>query len=162
RIVNLLRALNQLGRFFRGVVHRNDLIVLAVQNKRREIKLLQVFREICLGKCLNAFVRVQGASLHAPKPELIQSALRHFRTWPIGSIKLHRKVFVELRPVTGNALANAVEYLDGQAFRVGSSLQHNWRNSSEQNSLSYALASVASNIARDLATACRMSDQCRI
>src|SRR5215469_6253173 len=74
RIIDLLRTLNHLRGLFRRILYGNDLIVLSVKNKGREVKLRQIFGEICLGKCFDAFVSIQSAGLHAPEPELIQNA----------------------------------------------------------------------------------------
>src|SRR5262252_2083131 len=119
-----------------------------MENQRGKVKLPQVFSEVRLGERFDGFVCAQSASLHAPEPELIQDALRHFRAWPVGSIKLYCEVLVKLRPIAGNPGANVVEDLDWQAFRVGLSLQHDWRNSGNQNRRRDPLAAVTTNVAR--------------
>jgi len=73
--VDLLRPFNQLGGLSCRILHRNNLIILPVKNQRWEVKLLQVFGEVCFGERFDAFVRTDGAGLHAPDPELIQNTL---------------------------------------------------------------------------------------
>src|SRR5690242_397816 len=74
-IIDFLRPLNQLGGLSRRILHGYDLIVLSMKNQCREIKLFQVYAEVCLGECLDAFIGIQCPGLHAPQPELIQNAL---------------------------------------------------------------------------------------
>src|SRR6478672_6485819 len=46
RVVNVLRALDESGRLHGRVLHRNDLVVLAVKHQSRYIKLLEVLGEV--------------------------------------------------------------------------------------------------------------------
>ena len=52
RIVDFLRAVDDLGRFPRGVLDGNDLVVLAVQDQGRDVKLPEVPGEVGLGNAL--------------------------------------------------------------------------------------------------------------
>ncbi len=45
-IVDVLGALDQPGRLDGGILDRNDLVVLPVQDERRHIELLQIFGEV--------------------------------------------------------------------------------------------------------------------
>src|SRR6185369_8756730 len=61
RVVDLLRALDELGRLPGRVFHRNDLVVLAVKDQSRYIKLPEVRGEVGLGKSFDALVGVLEA-----------------------------------------------------------------------------------------------------
>src|SRR5215471_2820600 len=76
RVVDVLRALDESSRLPGRVLHRNDLVVFAVQYERGHVEFFQIFCLIRFGKCLNAFVSVQETRLHAPKPKLIEHSLR--------------------------------------------------------------------------------------
>ena len=75
RIVDFLCAPDESCRLHRRVLHGNDLVVLAVYDQGRNIDLLEILGEICLGERLDAFICVLEAGLHAPEPELMQNAL---------------------------------------------------------------------------------------
>src|SRR5262249_52041970 len=64
-------SLDQLcgGECRRGI--RYDLIVIAVDDERRDVDLLQVLCEVGLGEDLDAVVRVLGARLHTEEPECV-------------------------------------------------------------------------------------------
>jgi len=66
RIVDFLRAFDQLRGFLRRVFDGNDLIVFPVQDERWYVEFFQILRLIRLRKRLDAFVGVQQAGLHAP------------------------------------------------------------------------------------------------
>src|SRR5215472_7231471 len=119
RVVDLLRAVDEPGGFPGRVLDGNDLVVLAVQDQSRDIELMEVLGEIGLGEGLDAVVGVVQPGLHAPQPELVQHALGDLGTRPVSTIELHGKLFVELRPVPGQAGAQAVEDLNRQPLRIG-------------------------------------------
>src|SRR5262245_18455326 len=96
RVVNLLRALDEPGRFLRRVLDRNDLVVLAVQDQGGYIEPFQVLGLVRFGKGLDAFVSVLEAGLHAPEPELVEGARGDLRPGPVGTVELDRQVLVEL------------------------------------------------------------------
>src|SRR5262245_34812324 len=73
-VVDFLGALDEFGRFLRRVLDWNNLVVLSVQNQSRDVKLLEVLGEVGLGKRLDALIGILRAGLHAPEPELIESA----------------------------------------------------------------------------------------
>ncbi len=54
------RALDDLGREQRRGADRHDLIVVAVQDQRRHVELLQVLGEVGLGKRLDAEIATPG------------------------------------------------------------------------------------------------------
>src|SRR5262245_54525045 len=83
-VVDFLCALDELRRFLRRVLDRNDLVVLSVQNQSRNVEFLEVLGEVGLGKRLDALIGVLRASLHAPEPELIESALGDLRSRSVG------------------------------------------------------------------------------
>ena len=55
----------------------HNLIVVAVQDQRRHVELLQVLAEVSLREDLDAVVRALQAGLHAERPEGIADTLRH-------------------------------------------------------------------------------------
>src|SRR5262245_44222616 len=99
-IVDLLRALDQLGRFFRRVFDWNDLVVFTVQHESGHVEFLQILRLVRFGKRLDAFVGVQETRLHAPEPELIEHSLRNFGPGTVGAVERRRQVL----PILGRIL----------------------------------------------------------
>src|SRR5262245_23871529 len=96
RIINLLRAFDEPGRFLCRVLDRNNLIVLTVEHQGWHIEFLQILGLIGFGKRFDALVGIFEAGLHAPKPELIERTLGDFGPWPIGAIELYRQFLIEL------------------------------------------------------------------
>ena len=66
RIINLLRSLDELGRFLRRIVDWNNLIVLTVHDQSGHIEFLEVLGKVSLRKCFDAIEDVLEAALHAP------------------------------------------------------------------------------------------------
>ena len=87
RIVDFLRALDELGRFLSRILDGNDLVVLTMHDQGWDIELLEVLGEISLREGLDAFVGVLEASLHAPEPELIQDSLGDLGPLPISAVE---------------------------------------------------------------------------
>src|SRR4026208_1698789 len=116
RIVHVLRALDELRRLLSRVLHRNDLVVLAMKYQSRYIKLLEVLGEVGLGEGFDTFVGVLQTGLHAPSPELIENALGNFGPRPIGAIERDCKIPVGLRAVLHEARAETVEKLNRKAL----------------------------------------------
>ena len=63
----------------RRVVDRHDLVVVAVDEQRRDVDLLQVLRQVRLGERLDAVVGAPEAHLHRPEPERLAHSLA--RSW---------------------------------------------------------------------------------
>src|SRR5262249_24521340 len=99
RVIDFLSALDELGRFLRRVLDRNDLIVLSVQNQSGDVELLEVLGEVGLRKGLDALVSAFGTGLHAPEPELIERTLRNLRSRPVGTVESDGQLLVVLRPI---------------------------------------------------------------
>src|SRR5262245_60744483 len=95
-VVNFLGALDEPGRFLRRVLDRSDLVVLSVQNQSRDVEFLEVLGEVGLGKRLDALIGVLRAGLHAPEPELIESALGDLRSGPVGAVEGDGQILVVL------------------------------------------------------------------
>src|SRR5262245_59706340 len=95
-VIDFLRALDEARRFPCLVVHRNDLIVLAVQDESMHIDLPQIAREVGFGKRLDAVVCILQPALHAPEPELIEGSLRDLRAGAVGAVELNGEVPVVL------------------------------------------------------------------
>jgi hypothetical protein len=51
-VIDFLGALDQAGRLFRRIFDGNDLIILAVQDQGRYVKLLEIFSLVSLRKAL--------------------------------------------------------------------------------------------------------------
>src|SRR4029450_10329549 len=71
-------ALDQLGREQRGVGDRNDLVVVAVHDQRRDVDALEVIGEVGLAECLDAVVGGLYAThnpLPPPPPDTVTRAL---------------------------------------------------------------------------------------
>src|SRR5450759_4756765 len=58
------RVLPQFRRTERRVADRHDLVVIAVNDQRGHVELLEVFGEVRLGECLDALEGVPGTGLH--------------------------------------------------------------------------------------------------
>ncbi len=142
-----------------GVLDRDDLIGLAVQQQRRHVELRQVVGEVSLGERLDAVVGVELADLHAPEPELIQQPLRHVGIWLVRAVERQRQFLVELGAVTGHPGAQPVEDLHRQPVRVRVGLQHQRRNSGDEDSLGDPARSVSADVAGDLPAAGGVPDQ---
>jgi hypothetical protein len=151
RIVDFLRAPDESGRFLSRILDGNDLVVLAVHDKSRDIDLLKVLSEIGLGEGLDAFVGVLEAGLHAPEPELIQYALGDLGPRPVGAVKLCRQVLVELRVVLHHTTPHVVEDLHRQPLRIGCGFQHDRRHGGDEDHFGDPLRPVAPDVARDFA-----------
>src|SRR5262249_50310399 len=95
-IVDLLRALDEPGRLPSRVLHRDDLVVLAVQDQGRDIELLEVLGEIGLGEGLDALVGVLEPGLHAPEPELIERALSNLGPRSLAALQRNRNAPLQL------------------------------------------------------------------
>ena len=79
---------------------RHDLIVVAVNDQRRHVELLEVFGKVRLGKRFYAVEGVLVASAHPLKPERVNHSLRDLGTWPVGTKeRITGEILVELRAV---------------------------------------------------------------
>lgn len=98
----------------RGVCDRHDLVVVAVDDERRHIELLQVFGEIRFRERLDAVIRVLVPSHHALQPPRLDQPLGN-----LGAGAVEAKEWAtchieeELRAVGQERSAKAVEDLDG-------------------------------------------------
>src|SRR5207244_3594252 len=69
------------------------------------------------------------------------------------------EVFPELRTVLYEAAPQSVEYFDREPFRVGIGLHHDRWHCGDQNGCGDPLRAMASDVARNLPSACRVADQ---
>ena len=102
-----------------------------------------------------------GAAHHALPPPILDHAGRDLRALAVEAVEgAGGHVEEELGAVVRGGLAEAVEHLDGQAFRVGRGLQHQRRHGGNQHRLGDAAGGLAmlGHIARDLAAAGGMAD----
>ena len=102
----------------RELATRHHLVVLAVDQQRRDVEALEVLREVGLAQTPDALVGVLEAGLHAPPPELVEHALRDAGVGPVRAVELGREVRVELGPVSDQSSEEAVDQLVGQAVGV--------------------------------------------
>ena len=86
RIYLKARILDQFGREQpRGVIDRDDLIVVAVDDKGRHVESSSVLGELRLGERFDAVDRRRREPAQHPlKPERVPQALRHLRARPVG------------------------------------------------------------------------------
>ena len=161
-IVFFLRTLDEPGRFPRGVLYGNDLVILTMHNQSWDVDPLEILGEIGLGEGLDAFISVLEARLHAPKPELFQYATGDLGPRPVGTIKRSCQILVELRAVVHDAASEVVEDFYRQTFRIGRGLQHDWRHSGEKYYFGDPFRLVPSNVADDFAAARGMANERRV
>src|SRR5664279_389571 len=91
--INLQRGvLDEFGRGVSRGADRHDLVVVAVDDQGRHVELLEVLREVRLGKRLDAVELVLETALHAAKPEGVADALANFRARSVGAEERRRKV----------------------------------------------------------------------
>src|SRR5262249_26630551 len=93
-------------------------------------------------------------------PPVQYDRLRGLSAGPVEAVeRAGRKIDVELRPIVGELLAQAIEYLDRQTTGIGSGLQHDRRDGADQHQLRYPTLwlTVPGDIARGLPAAGRMA-----
>src|SRR5215831_16628293 len=73
-----LRAFDQLRLDLAGGPERHDLVVVALDDERRDVELFQVLRLVGLGERLDAEVRGRETAHHALQLERLAHALRDF------------------------------------------------------------------------------------
>src|ERR1039457_3979455 len=98
--------------------------VVAVDDQGWHVELLEVLREVRLGKRLDAVELVLETALHGPKPEGVPNALADFSARSVGAKERHGEILEELRAVGGDAGADGIELLERQAGGVGGRLEH--------------------------------------
>src|SRR5665647_2274963 len=82
---------------------RHDLIVIAVDDQRRHVQLLQVLSEIRLGEGFDGIEFVLETTLHRLEPERVSHALRDLVALAVGTVERGRKIPEELRAVSCDA-----------------------------------------------------------
>src|SRR5271167_2410776 len=112
------RALDELGLEQGRVGVGYDLIVVALQDQSRDVKLLKVFSLIRFRKRLDAEVGGREARHLTLEPEGVAHALRDFCTRPVVAVERQAEIPPELRPVGLDAGPDAVEDVDGQSARI--------------------------------------------
>src|SRR4051812_43250133 len=80
-------VLHDLRGEFGGIGDGNNLIVIAVDEERRDVYLFEILREIRLREGLDAIERALQSHLHALEPELIAQTLRDLRAGAIRAVK---------------------------------------------------------------------------
>ena len=155
-------ALDELGREQRRGADRHDLVVVAVQDQRRHVELLEVLGEVRLGERLDAVVDGLEAGQHPLQPERIAQTLRDLGARPVGAVERRAEILEELRAVGEDAGADLVEHLDRQAAGIGGRLQHQRRHRADQHGLGHAFRAVATDIAGDFAAAGGVADVDRV
>ncbi len=97
-------ALDQRDRHARRCANRDDLVVITVENERRNIEPLEVFREVGFRKRFNAIVERLEATGHALQPEGPLQSLRNRRTWTIGAVERNAHIVKKLRTIGGRCI----------------------------------------------------------
>src|SRR5262249_17718852 len=104
----------------RGISDRDDLVVVAMHDERRHVDLLQIFGKVRLREGLDAVVVCFRAAHHGLTPPVLDHSLQRLRAGRVVAVEGTAREFpIELRPVGGELLPEAVKYLDRQAARVG-------------------------------------------
>src|SRR6266542_6884019 len=108
-------VLDDLGREHGRRADRHDLVVVAVDDERRRLELLEIFSLVRFGERLNTIVDGVEAGQHPLKPKRVPQSLRDLRPGAVGAVERRAEILEELRAVGEDAGADAVEYLDRQA-----------------------------------------------
>ena len=153
-----LCILHDLRREQRRILDRHDLIVVAVQDQRRHVDLLQVFGEVRFRERLDAEVRSGESGAHALQPERFAYALGDLRARPVVAIERQGQILEELRAIGLDAGSQLIEHLDRQAAGIGGGLQHERRDRTDEHGFGDALGAVAADVAGDFAAAGGMAD----
>src|SRR5215208_2656045 len=98
-VVDFHRALDESSRLPGRILHRNDLVVLAVKYQSRHIELLEVLGKVGLGEGFDTLVSFLEPGLLSPEPELIQHPLRDLGPGPVGAVERTCELLVRLRAV---------------------------------------------------------------
>src|SRR5665647_3953225 len=120
---------DDLGREQGRGADRYDLVVVAMHDQCRHVEFLEIFREVRLGKGLDAIDHSFEPGLHPLEPERIPQALRDLGALPVGAVKRRGKVLEELRAVGEYAGTDLVKRRNRQAAGIGSCFHHEWRYS---------------------------------
>src|SRR5229473_756128 len=110
----------------------NDLVVITMENQCRNINLLEIVTEVGLRERLDAVIVSFDSAHHSLQPKMLLNPFRNLRAWTVVAIERQRKVFIELRPVSRDPGADAVEHFHRQAARIRSCFQHEGRYSADQ------------------------------
>ncbi len=90
-------------------VDRDDLVVVAVHDERRDVEPAQVLGEVGLGERGHAVDARLDAFLHRHEPERVPVALRGLGARPVGAEERLGGVLPELRPLVQDALLEFFE-----------------------------------------------------
>src|SRR5260370_33000796 len=106
-----------------------------MENQCRNINLLEIVPEVGLREGLDAVVVSFDSTHHSLQPPMLPNAFRNLRAWTVVAIERKGNVLVELRPVSSDPGADAIERFHRQAARIRSRFQHEGRYSADQDSL---------------------------
>lgn len=130
-----------------------------MQDQHRNVHLLQILREICLRKRLDAIISTLETAHHPLRPPALYHALADLRAvaieaeeWTAGDIE------EELRSIFQHRSPEPVEDVYGKSAGIGSRLEHKWWDGTDQDSLGHPARSMASNHPGHLTTACGMAN----
>src|SRR5664280_2448645 len=94
--INLERGvLDEFGRGMSRGADRHDLVVVAVDDQGWHVELLEILREVRLGKRLDAIELVLETALHGPKPKGIPDALADLRARSVGTEERRGEILEE-------------------------------------------------------------------
>src|ERR1700677_267027 len=136
----------------------HNLVVLSVKNEGRHVVQLQVFREIGFGKGLDAIVVGLDPAHHALPPPVVAYGLGDFGAGSVESVERHGEVLEKLGPMVRCAVADPIEYFDGNAAWIFLRLDHDGWYGADQYRLGHATLAMACDITGDFATAGGMTD----
>src|SRR5262249_32976796 len=152
------RALDEPGLELSGVGERHNLVVITLDDERRNVDLLQVISLVRLGERLDAEIGGRETGQYALQPEGFAHPFRDFRAGAVVTVERQAQILPELGAVGNNAGAQLVEYLDRRSTRIGRRLEHERRYGGNQHGLGHTLRAVAGDVAGDLAAASGVTD----
>src|SRR5581483_2211758 len=88
-------ALDELRLELARVLVRNDLIVIALNDQRRDVELREILILVRLGECLDALVDGRQAAQLAREPEVFVDAVRNLDAM-VRAVKHGAQIFPEL------------------------------------------------------------------
>lgn len=136
----------------------DDLVVFSVEDEDGYIDAFQVFGEICFGEGFDTVgVRLDGAH-HSLTPPVVADALGDLCSGAVIAVEGDGEVLEILGAVEGRALADLVEYGQGDAVGVCAGLNHQRRDCADEDGFGYAAFSVFGDIADHFAAACGVTD----
>src|SRR6202041_2012405 len=101
---------------------RHNLIIVTLNDQRRDVHALQVLRLIRLGERLDAKVGRRESRHHPLQPKSFAHALRSLVAGTVVSVEGQRQILKELRTVGEDPGSDTIEYTERQAAGIAGGL----------------------------------------